>query len=84
MTSQNIGRLIDTQCPARAAGDMRLVPTSANGQPAFGLYLRDGDRYKPFNLPVLTLGKGGVTHVASFFEPRLFETFGLPPWLPVD
>jgi RNA polymerase sigma-70 factor (ECF subfamily) len=79
----DIVRLIDTRCPADGPGDMKLVPTSANGQHAFGLYMRDGDVYRPFNLPVLTLSKDGVTHVSSFFDLRLFRTFGLPESLPV-
>jgi RNA polymerase sigma-70 factor (ECF subfamily) len=79
----NIGRLIATQCPADGPGDMRLIPTKANGQPAFGLYMRgDDDIYRPFNLPVLTLSASGVTHVACFFDLRLFATFGLPETLP--
>jgi len=83
--AENIGRLVDTQCPAQGPGDMRLVPTSANGQPAFGLYMRNQDgTYRPFNLPVLTLGPSGITHVACFFDLRLFETFGLPPSLPAS
>jgi RNA polymerase sigma-70 factor, ECF subfamily len=78
----NIGRLVDTQCPAKGPGDMRLVPTIANGQPAFGLYMRDGDVYRPFNLPVLTLTATGVSHVACFFDLSLFPLFGLPTSLP--
>src|SRR6266568_2146343 len=59
--AENIARLVDTQCPARGPGDMRLVPTMANGQPAFGLYmLGEDDVYRPFNLPVLTLRGGRV------------------------
>jgi RNA polymerase sigma-70 factor (ECF subfamily) len=81
--AETIGRLVDTQCPAGGPGDMRLVPTRANGQPAFGLYLRDGDVYRPFNLPVLTLGPDGIAHVACFFDLSLFPTFGLPGSLPV-
>ncbi|WP_236789128.1 sigma-70 family RNA polymerase sigma factor [Amycolatopsis sp. GM8] len=76
--AENIARLIDTQCPADGPGDMRLVPTRANGQPAFGLYMRDGDVYRPFNLPVLTLSASGVEHVACFFDLSLFAKFGLP------
>jgi RNA polymerase sigma-70 factor (ECF subfamily) len=64
---------------------MRLVPTRANGQPAFGLYMRgDDDTYRPFNLPVLTLSASGITHVACFFDLRLFATFGLPETLPAQ
>jgi RNA polymerase sigma-70 factor (ECF subfamily) len=82
---ENIGRLIDTQCPARGPGDMRLLPIEANGQPGFGLYMREGDVYKPFNMPVLTIGAdGAVTHVVCFFDLSLFETFGLPATLPVE
>ena len=81
--AENIARLVDTQCPAQGPGDMRLVPTRANGQYAFGLYMRDGDTYRPFNLPVLTLTPDGVSHVACFFDLRLFRTFGLPESLPV-
>jgi RNA polymerase sigma-70 factor (ECF subfamily) len=82
--AENIGRLVDLQCPAEGPGDMRLIPTRANGQPAFGLYMRDpaGDVYRPFNLPVLTVSAAGVTHVSSFFDLRLFATFGLPETLP--
>jgi RNA polymerase sigma-70 factor (ECF subfamily) len=79
---ETIARLIDTRCPAEGPGDMRLVPTRANGQAAFGLYMRDGDVYKPFNLPVLTLTRSGVSHVSSFFDLRLFDTFGLPQSIP--
>ena len=81
---EDIARLIDTQCPADGPGDMRLVPTRANGQHAFGLYMRDGDVYRPFNLPVLTLAADGVRHVTCFFDLRLFEKFGLPETLPVS
>jgi RNA polymerase sigma-70 factor (ECF subfamily) len=63
---EDIARLVDTQCPAEGPGDMRLIPTRANGQAAFGLYMRDGDTYRPFNLPVLTLTRDGVSHVSSF------------------
>jgi RNA polymerase sigma-70 factor (ECF subfamily) len=79
----DIANLIDTRCPAQGPGDMKLVPTRANGQPAFGLYMRDGDVYRPFNLPVLTIGPAGITHVACFFDLSLFATFGLPETLPV-
>jgi RNA polymerase sigma-70 factor (ECF subfamily) len=81
--AEDIARLIDTRCPAQGPGDMKLVATRANGQFAFGLYMRDGDTYRPFNLPVLTLTPQGVSHVSSFFDLRLFATFGLPETIPV-
>ncbi|WP_257574321.1 sigma-70 family RNA polymerase sigma factor [Streptomyces sp. JJ66] len=77
-----IGELIDTRCPG-GPGDMLLVPTAMNGQPAFGLYMRGEDgAYWPFHLQVLTLTGAGVAHVAAFFEPKLFATAGLPEFLP--
>ena len=81
--AENIGRLIDTQCPGERH-DMPMVATRANGQPAFGLYMRQPDgTFTPFHLQVLTLdASGGVSHVAAFFDLTLFATFGLPASLP--
>jgi RNA polymerase sigma-70 factor (ECF subfamily) len=82
--AENIGRLIDAKCPG-GSHEMRMLPTRANGQPAFGLYMLgpDGD-FHPFHLQVLTLGPRGVEHVGAFFEHSLFATFGLPDRLPAD
>ena len=75
----NIGRLIDTQCPG-GVHDMPMLRTSANGQPAFGLYMRQpGGEFVPFHLQVLTITGDKVSHVAAFFDGSLFEAFGLPP-----
>jgi RNA polymerase sigma-70 factor (ECF subfamily) len=77
--AKEIGRLVDLQCPAKGAGDMRLIETAANGQPAFGLYMRRPDGgYSPLNLPVITIGRNGITHVTAFHDVRLFDRFGLP------
>jgi RNA polymerase sigma-70 factor (ECF subfamily) len=79
--ADNIGRLIDHQCPGERH-DMPMVATSANGQPAFGLYMRQGDgTFAPFHLQVLTIVDGEVSNVAAFFDHALFDTFGLPPVL---
>jgi len=80
----NIGRLIDTQCPG-GRHDMRMLPTRANGQPAYGLYMRRPDgEFTPFHLQVLTVTDGAISHVGAFFDTRLFATFGLPATLPAD
>ncbi len=82
--SENIGRLIDTQCPG-GVHDMRMLATRANGQPAFGLYMRGPDgTFTPFHLQVLTIGADGVEHVGAFFDESLFGLFGLPASLPAD
>jgi len=78
-----IGKLIANKCPATKAGDMRMIPTTANGQPAFGLYMRGLDgRMRPFQLQQLTLGPQGVERVTAYFDLSLFETFGLPAEVP--
>lgn len=74
-----IGRMVAAQSPAQGPGDHLLVPTSANGQPAFGLYLPDEHGvHRAFNLQVLTLTPAGISHIVAFFDLRLFARFGLP------
>jgi RNA polymerase sigma-70 factor (ECF subfamily) len=82
--AENIGALIDTQCPG-GVHDMPMVATRANGQPAFGLYMRQPDgSFTPFQLQVLDLDGDRVAHVAAFFDTALFEQFGLPARLPAN
>jgi RNA polymerase sigma-70 factor, ECF subfamily len=76
-----IGALIRQQCPATGPGDMRLIPTLANGQPAAGLYMREGDKHVAFQLHVLDMRPGGVSRVVAFLDTTLFAKFGLPPHL---
>jgi RNA polymerase sigma-70 factor, ECF subfamily len=64
---------------------MRLLPTSANGQPAFAVYARtsvDATAFTPNGIHVLTLHRDGITALTAFLEPKLFEAFGLPLALP--
>ena len=80
--ADNIGRLIDGQCPG-GTHDMPMIRTVANGQPAFGLYMRQADdTFTPFHLQVLDLDGERVRHVGAFFDPGLFAKFGLPDHLP--
>ena len=82
--AEEIGRLIGTQCPG-GTHDMPMIATTANGQPAFGLYMREPDGgFIPFHLQVLRLDGEHVTHVGAFFDTSLFATFGLPDRLPAD
>ncbi|CRK54374.1 ECF RNA polymerase sigma factor SigG [Rhodococcus sp. RD6.2] len=78
-----IRTLIETNCPAKAAGDMRLLPTVSNGQPAFGLYMRGEDGvHRAFQLQVVSLGPSGIGHVTVFFDLSLFAKFSLPEVFP--
>lgn len=81
--AEAIGRLVDVNCPA-GPGELRMVPTNGNGQPAYGMYiLRDG-RFEPFQLQVLELRDGVLSHVTAFFDLRLFPLFGLPAFLDAE
>jgi RNA polymerase sigma-70 factor, ECF subfamily len=73
-----IGSLIHVQCPAEGPGDMRLIPLSANGQPAAAMYMREGDKHVPFQLHVIDFTSEGVSHVVAFLDTGLFAKFGLP------
>jgi RNA polymerase sigma-70 factor (ECF subfamily) len=80
-----VGRLVANQCPGHRAGDLKLVATGANGQPAFGVYLRDGSGgYRAFGIHVLhvTGPVAAIDHVAAFFDRTLFPRFGLPERVP--
>lgn len=82
--AEHIGRLIDFHCPARGPGDMALVPTAANGRPAYAVYMRAEDGvHRAFGIQVLDLTPdgSGVTHVGMFFDTSLFRHFGLPATL---
>jgi RNA polymerase sigma-70 factor (ECF subfamily) len=59
---------------------LRVVPTRANAQPAFGCYLPDADTGigRPRGLFVLTLDAGTVAAITWFAETELFGRFGLP------
>ncbi|GAB11483.1 RNA polymerase ECF-type sigma factor SigG [Gordonia araii NBRC 100433] len=81
--AEEIGTLTLTQCPAQHAGDIKMIPTTCNGLPAAGMYMRavddDGrDVWRPFQLDVISIVDGKVAHVGAFFEPELFRLAGLP------
>jgi RNA polymerase sigma-70 factor (ECF subfamily) len=66
----------------RAGRRFDLVPTRANGQPAFGAYLRDRSGGRPgVGLYVLTL-TGDRICAMTRFEGSVLPWFGLPPSLP--
>jgi RNA polymerase sigma-70 factor (ECF subfamily) len=57
-----------------------LIPTRANGQPAFGCYLRDQHTAiaHAYGLMVLTLSGNRVTEITGFADTGIFAAFGLP------
>jgi RNA polymerase sigma-70 factor (ECF subfamily) len=77
-----IGRFLrDRQ--ARRGVSLRLAPTRANGQPAFGAYLPSAqtDAARPYALFVLTLEGDRISAITWFGERGAFARFGLPPTL---
>ena len=65
-------------------GGVRLVPTQANNQPAFGYYRADPQERvaHAHSLVVLTLAGGKICAITRFGGNGLFARFGLPPTVP--
>lgn len=62
----------------------RLIPTVANGSPAFGQYKPGGPdgSLEPWSLQVLEISGGRISGITFFLDTaRLFPLFGLPPLL---
>jgi len=58
----------------------RMVPTTANGQPAAAAYrLDESGVHQAHTINVLTMAKAGIAHIVAFNDPGLFRLFGLPP-----
>ncbi len=62
-----------------APGDWRMLPTSANGQPAAASYRRNAaGRHEAFGIAVLTLRTEGIRRIVVFGDPGLVPAFGFP------
>jgi RNA polymerase sigma-70 factor, ECF subfamily len=57
------------------------VPTRANRQPAFGIFVagRDGAPPRPIGLSVLRLADGLIAEIDVFLQPKLVERFAIAP-----
>jgi RNA polymerase sigma-70 factor, ECF subfamily len=78
----DIGRWMVEPGPSECRGS-RLVPTSANGCPAFGQYRPDpAGGFTPWAIQVLEYSEGRIAQMSfflAFLDPeRLFSFFGLP------
>jgi RNA polymerase sigma-70 factor (TIGR02960 family) len=78
-----IVEFFDHVAERRRTGDTRLVPTRANGQPAFGHYLVDPETGigRGAGVVVLTLAGDRISAITRFGGAELLERFGLPPTL---
>ena len=65
------------------SGEDRLVPTSANGQPAFAMYRQGQERggFTALGIQVLTINKPGnrIAAVDIYLMPPLVPLFGMEP-----
>jgi RNA polymerase sigma-70 factor (ECF subfamily) len=61
----------------------RLIPTRANGQPAFGAYVHDADSPtgRAHGLLVVTVASVRITAITRFLDNSLLSRFGLPRML---
>lgn len=60
-------------------GDLVLVPTAANRQPAVAEYRRTADGVmRAHSIHVLSTGAAGIASIIVFLDPALFSLFGLP------
>jgi RNA polymerase sigma-70 factor (TIGR02960 family) len=65
-------------------GALRVVPTRANSQPAFGCYLPDPHAAiaRPYGMIVVTLAGDAIAAITWFSDTGVFRHFGLPRTLP--
>ncbi len=79
-----IGRFLSTVPAGGKLDQFRLVPTRANGQPAFGCYLRDPHTpiAHAYGLMVITLSIDRIAAITGFPDTSVFRAFGLPRAIP--
>jgi RNA polymerase sigma-70 factor (ECF subfamily) len=79
----DIGAFMVEPGPSACRGS-RLVPTAANGCPAFGQYKPDpAGGLAPWALQVLEISDGRIAAYHAFLDTAtLFPLFGLPAHLP--
>jgi RNA polymerase sigma-70 factor (ECF subfamily) len=59
----------------------KLIPASANGRPAFGIYRGQGDHWQAFGLLLPVFSEDMIADVTAFLSPQLVARFGLPQTL---
>lgn len=68
--------------PGAECRGSRMLPTSANGCPAFGQYRIDPDGgHRPWGLHVLEVSGGQIAVLHVFLGDAIFRAFGLPAHL---
>lgn len=75
-------RMLETQVLGKP-GDWRMLPTTANGQPAAAVYRRDAEgALRASGIVVLSVTTAGIASVIAFHhDPGLLRGFGFPSTL---
>jgi RNA polymerase sigma-70 factor (TIGR02960 family) len=75
-----IGAFLSQSVQWRAGRRMRLIPTRANGQPAFGCYLPDEHApvWHAHGIIVLTVDGDKLSAITRFVDNSVLPSFGLP------
>lgn len=55
----------------------KLMPTQANGNPAFAIYRSDGGAYHAFGVLLPIFNGDGIIEITAFLSPQLVSRFGL-------
>jgi RNA polymerase sigma-70 factor (ECF subfamily) len=75
-----IAAFLESSRRGRAGRRFVLVPTSANGHRAFGVYLPDADGApSPVGIVALAASAGRISRITRFLDARLPARFGLRP-----
>ncbi len=72
-----VGRFL-TALVRDLSGRVLLIPTVANGQPAFASYVLNDGVWRAHAIQVLDMARGQITRIVIFLDTGLFTTFGLP------
>jgi RNA polymerase sigma-70 factor (ECF subfamily) len=78
--AENIGAWMVLPGPLACKGS-RMVPTSANGRPAFAQYRRNpaGDGYHAWAIQIIDISEGKISAINTFLDvENIYPSFGLP------
>jgi RNA polymerase sigma-70 factor, ECF subfamily len=75
-----IGEFLRASFEYRGSRRVYLLPTRANGQPAFAVYVEDPEAgvARPGGMIVLTLRRGAIARITRFHLDHLYPRFGFP------
>ena len=78
--AEAIGEFFATVPAQGRLGEIRLVPTAANRQPALAAYMRDAvdGVHRAYGVMVFAVDGEAISGIVGFADASLFELFGLP------